>query len=274
MGKDEELRAVEESAKALIASAKEALQEARRKLSPFDDGLGEKVKQELQTLIAPFVRAHDIRLGQVERRVQRVEKFLENFQAELKKLNAARCVKVKAAITRLLRLAAKSEDDLHLNPEELFSHIDQNADGSISEDEWAAFLEAAQETVRNMEVDKSLIPLLQLSASDFMVVFEDLCVGPDKAITKEVFLKLLPHQMQVQRATTMTAGINIATTKTIRQLRPGEHVEILDGPGRDPNLDVDRVQVRAVEDGLVGWATMIGNGGSVFMKECKLPATN
>jgi len=276
--KVEDLRAMEDSAKAAITSAQAALKEAKQKLSPFDDSVGEKVKQELQLLIAPIVRAHELRLVQAERRVQRTEKLLENFQAELKKLNAARCLKVKSSITRLLRLAALGEaalgeDDTRLSPEDLFNHMDTDSDGSISQDEWLSFLEAAQETVRNMEVDKTLIPLLQLLTSDFLLVFDDICIGLDRAITKNTFLQLLPQYMQVLRATTMTEGINIATTKTIRQLRPGEYVEVIDGPSQDPNLMVDRFQVRAVEDDVVGWATMKGSGGSVYLKESSPPPT-
>jgi hypothetical protein len=271
--KVEDLRAMEDSAKAAVTSAQAALKQARQKLCPFDDTLGEKVKQELQLLIAPIVRAHEIRLVQAGQRVQRTEKMLLNFQAELKKVNATRCVKVKSAITRLLRLAALGEDDMRLSPEDLFNHIDTDSDGTISQDEWVSFLEAAQETVRNMEVDKTLIPLLQLLTSDFLLVFDDICIGLDRAVTKSTFLKLLPQYMQVLRATTMTEGINIATTKTIRQLRPGEYVEILDGPSQDPNLMVDRFQVRAVEDNVVGWATYMGSGGSVYLKESSPPPT-
>lgn len=118
-----------------------------------------------------------------------------------------------------------------------------------------------------------MIPLLQLLTSDFLLVFDDICIGLDRAITKNTFLQLLPQYMQVLRATTMTEGINIATTKTIRQLRPGEYVEVIDGPSQDPNLMVDRFQVRAVEDDVVGWATMKGSGGSVYLKESSPPPT-
>lgn len=272
--KPEELKALEMVAMGGIQKAQNALDEGRKKLYPFDENLGDKVQLELRNLIAPFIRTHEIRLGHHEKRVQRVEKLLENFQAEIKKMNAIKVQKVKAAVTRLLRLAAKSEEDMHLSPEDLFHQIDSDGDDKISETEWVDFLENSQNVVRKMEIDKSLLPLLELKKNDLEIVFEDLAIGSmTKAITKPEFLKLLPRHMQCMRATTMTAGINIATTKTIRQLRPGEYVEVFDGPGRDPNLDVDRLQVKALEDGAMGWATCIGNGGSLFLKEAKPPAT-
>merc|ERR1712136_423973 len=46
-----------------------------------------------------------------------------------------------------------------------------------------------------------------------------------------------------------------------------EVVEILEGPVKEETVDVMRVSVKAMKDGVQGWVTLAGNQGSKFLEE-------
>lgn len=51
----------------------------------------------------------------------------------------------------------------------------------------------------------------------------------------------------------------------------GEELELLEGPSACPKSQVMRVRVRAVADEAVGWATVQGNQGTVYLEEVAGP---
>jgi len=88
------------------------------------------------------------------------------------------------------------------------------------------------------------------------------------AISPEAFQRLNKTYMKVAKETAMTPGITIKASRTTRRVESNEVVEVLEGPLKEPNLDVRRVKVRALRDGVVGWVTVSGNQGTIFLKDC------
>lgn len=72
----------------------------------------------------------------------------------------------------------------------------------------------------------------------------------------------------VKGGTALTETFDVATTKLIRKLDVGENLELLDAEKRvDKDKMMTRVNVKALSDGRTGWATMLGNKGSVYLEE-------
>eukprot|EP00434_Breviolum_minutum_P009270 symbB.v1.2.008171.t1/scaffold512.1/size193505/12 len=71
------------------------------------------------------------------------------------------------------------------------------------------------------------------------------------------------------KVVTKTALTEDATSqsKAIRKLEPNEVVMLLSVPCKDSEIDVMRVKVQTLNDGVEGWVTLSGNQGTEYLKE-------
>ncbi|CAK0902536.1 unnamed protein product [Prorocentrum cordatum] len=56
----------------------------------------------------------------------------------------------------------------------------------------------------------------------------------------------------------------------VRTLQAGEVVEVLEGPRREPDVELQRVRIKAKKDGKSGWATLTDPHGTVLLEPSKL----
>jgi len=70
--------------------------------------------------------------------------------------------------------------------------------------------------------------------------------------------------------TPLSDALGVETAKKLRQLEPGELIELLDGPREDAASGALRLHGRAAKDGVEGWATVAGSQGQAAL-QC-LPA--
>lgn len=74
-----------------------------------------------------------------------------------------------------------------------------------------------------------------------------------------------------KRAITVTDGLDIATSKNIGALEPGDKVEALDTPVIEKASGVLRARVRCEKDSLAGFVTLRSGQGSVFLEQPPQP---
>jgi len=70
------------------------------------------------------------------------------------------------------------------------------------------------------------------------------------------------------RCVTQTAihdSLTVKNAQVLRRLEAGEIVELIEGPMEAPDLGVMRMRGRAGKDGTVGWITIKGNQGTVYL---------
>jgi len=66
-------------------------------------------------------------------------------------------------------------------------------------------------------------------------------------------------------STVMSKTLAGKSSEVIRRVEPGELVEILDGPMKDAETEMLRVRARAESDGAVGWVTIKGSQGTLYL---------
>jgi len=71
---------------------------------------------------------------------------------------------------------------------------------------------------------------------------------------------------KVSASTTLNDVLEISTAKTIRKLEVGEKLQALATPVPEESTGLLRLRVRAEKDGKIGFATMRGNQGTVFLQ--------
>lgn len=83
-----------------------------------------------------------------------------------------------------------------------------------------------------------------------------------------IFLKEGGHMFKVVKETILTETFSLegGSSKDPRRLRPGELVEVRTWMTKDEKSGLMRMKCKAVSDGAVGWATVVGNAGTVFLE--------
>jgi len=70
------------------------------------------------------------------------------------------------------------------------------------------------------------------------------------------------------KETSLTDGLSIQDSKTVRKVAKGEVIEVLEFSKKDEALDVKRIKGRAKLDGATGWITVSGNQGTTYLELC------
>merc|ERR1712242_657483 len=198
------------------------------------------------------VQKLEMRLDSFEPRISQAGNAMEKGKTHLEKLDKAELEKLRAEVTKAIKTNAV---DKKLSQEDLFVAIDQDGDGAVSKADLGAFLEGCKDLELGQEKLDRLFASFQLDAKG--------------TIAKDTFVKFVRVVYKVIKETVLTTDRTIKGSKTIRRLEVDEYVEVLEGPLRDENVDVLRVRGVAIKDDLAGWATVVGNNGSIFMEETK-----
>merc|ERR1712094_30284 len=104
------------------------------------------------------------------------------------------------------------------------------------------------------------------------VVFRSFLREGQSGLNLDDFHRLASTFMKVLVGTSLTDGLNISSSKVLKQLKAGQVVELLEGPQADAeSAGIQRVRIKTVIGATEGWATVKGNKGTVFLKECNAP---
>merc|ERR1712019_265019 len=65
----------------------------------------------------------------------------------------------------------------------------------------------------------------------------------------------------------ITSECTIKDAKPVRRIEANEVCELVEGPVKEAEVDVERVHVKMLKDDAAGWVTPVGNQGTVFLEE-------
>jgi len=167
------------------------------------------------------------------------ERSARKQYAELEALRS----QMVAAMRDLMSAESKS-------PEQLFEQINAGTEGSITREKLLAFAKG----LSGFTLEEGM------GERFFAHLTED-----SDSITLERLTELIRVFYKVIKPTVLTETMSIKS-KTNRRLESNELVEVLEGPKQEDNVSVMRVRCRAVQDGLLGWVTVAGNQGTVFLE--------
>jgi len=92
-----------------------------------------------------------------------------------------------------------------------------------------------------------------------------------EGISRWRFLQAMQQYYVCVKPIALTADFVIGKSKPQRMLSEDEVIELLEGPLGDEKLGIQRIKGRALIDNVVGWISLSGNQGSVFLKEIEKP---
>jgi len=82
-----------------------------------------------------------------------------------------------------------------------------------------------------------------------------------------VFLEPCNKYLACLKETVMTAELDV-TSDTIRKLSKDELLEVIQFPTKEPSCGVLRVKAKALSDTTIGWVSVAGNAGTLFLEAC------
>lgn len=244
-----------------VQAAKDSVAYFRQQLCPLDESLEEDIKQILRDAVAADVKLGEQKLGMQERKLTRVVNLATSFRADIKKKKAALSKSARGAVLKFVGAIREAEGngEGRLTIEDLFNMFDTDKDGSVSENEFLAFFadnaSKVQGKVLKTPTEEELRFLFISNSED------------EGNLTLDQLKQAVSVTMEVVKVTALTDGLSIQKSQAVRELSLGEVLEVVEGPEFETTIKVNRVKVRAYEDGAVGWASVAGNAGTAYLKE-------
>jgi len=92
-------------------------------------------------------------------------------------------------------------------------------------------------------------------------------------VCRRSFLRLVQQYMTVVQGIAITPNFEVVDTKEkmVRKAEVEEVVEVLEGPNKDEKSGLERVRIKALTDGSVGWISVKGNQGKQFLEKVDKP---
>jgi len=245
-----------------VEEAKESLTKAKEAVAGLLTDVDEDLKQWLTlrvTTISSTVSASERKQAKSAGSVVRLrdsakrKEILESDAAEAKALS-------------FLRYHQKQEK---LSMNDLFKTLDINKDGQISDEEFVKFFGACKRPPKPKgKGDDDGEEELETAPADegLRKVFKSLDGDGAGFLTSERFAYVVRHLMKVCTVTVLSSELKADSAAT-RKLERGEIVEVLDGPFEDESSKTKRVKVSAMRDSAEGYATMVGNTGSLVLRD-------
>lgn len=267
----EQLKACDE-ADGGIEAAKAAFAAARKAIDSVGEGLDGKFEADMKAFLSTEAKQLELRMGRLDRRIVRAVKLASDFREKAIQRRAAEVEKIRFASLQVLHYNRQLKQ---ISMEELFDQIDTAADGVIDEQELSAFFNDADKDVKVLGEDGKPAPAeagaggaaakVEFTPDVLTKVFSYLSDDCGGAISKESFSTATRLCYRVVKEAPLCDAVKIAGSKTLLLLKVDEVVELVDGPVRESAVGVLRIQVKAPNSSTVGWVTIAGNQGTVFL---------
>eukprot|EP00933_Yihiella_yeosuensis_P063300 TRINITY_DN66403_c0_g1_i1.p1 TRINITY_DN66403_c0_g1~~TRINITY_DN66403_c0_g1_i1.p1 ORF type:complete len:582 (-),score=165.56 TRINITY_DN66403_c0_g1_i1:74-1630(-) len=250
----------------LVKAASASMVTMHKKVEAILDGFDETYKDVLKEYTAPQERDLEKRIGRFELRLGRCTNLCARFRTEaLRKEATALHNARRFAFKQASQYAQKNE----LSVDELFSKtVDTNGDGHVDEKEFLQFFAAAAKEVEVTEEGEDS-KKVELTPELLKTVFKSLLEKGSTKFSKDAFVQRMHRYYKVVQETPMTSELAITGNgaASIRQLKAGEVVLVLEGPKKEDTTAVMRIRARAMEGDKEGWVTLAGNQGAVYLQE-------
>jgi len=255
----EELQSLEGKARA----ARESLDVVTQMLCPVKD-VDEEVRMTLCKHVLSKKSSLKTKLLFLEQRLKRIMSLLEKGRLVIKQKEVSRSNEIHLKALKVMDLFREDQSGKGLEglpSQDIFAIMDADKDGVIGKDDFHNFFTEVMELAD--EAKRKEFPSLE----DLSALFKRSLLEGESGLSLSVFERLLIRYVQVVRPTTMTQHTEIMLGETVREVKMGEILEVLQGPVLCGPMKLPRLLVRATSDSALGWITMAGNAGSVFLKE-------
>lgn len=236
-------RAAEETLEAARSSQQSVQQRVAD--ASADASIDEELRPDLDRLRDSMNRLH----SKIVRATQRNSVFWRRMD-ELRRVEDEA---MHNRIMSLLRSQLESGDNRRQRSEILFAKIDSKCDGKVDQEELVSFLKA------NWDADS-------FPQDGVIRWFQQLEGDDTTSINADCLHRLVRTCYKVLQASIMTDRLNVSDDEVvIKKLAVDDVLEMYDEPKEDKEKDILRLRARSLPDGAVGYVTIKGNNGTVYL---------
>eukprot|EP00931_Biecheleriopsis_adriatica_P032574 TRINITY_DN18_c0_g1_i2.p1 TRINITY_DN18_c0_g1~~TRINITY_DN18_c0_g1_i2.p1 ORF type:complete len:1027 (-),score=405.02 TRINITY_DN18_c0_g1_i2:107-3187(-) len=232
-----------------LKAAKETVEDAKKEVA----GLKEDVDPDVAAWNSSQVKPLESKVSKLEQRLSRITSALSRFREGAKTKDKSEVMMFETQALTMLRHHKKVKK---LTSDALVESICSGDDAT--EASFIGFFDGCEKA----EDEKA-----ELSKDDLARLFKKWDEDDEGTVSKEKLFSLVRVFMKVKKDTVMTNGPSIKDSESLRRLDIGEVVEVLGEPESENEVDVMRVHVKAMKDGITGWATISGNQGTIFLEK-------
>jgi len=237
----------------VVAGARTKLQAARDELLSSTNQVPDDAdNKELHEFMQTELKSLSGRTDSADARLTRLAQSLGSLRDRAAQKDLAELDRVRVELASALRNRMTTAGH---TLEALFAAADTNNDGIVSEAELTDLLKSGPEPFNGT-----------LDGSNLQRIFAELAEGSAGGLSISDFPGLVRAYYRVCKQTTLTEGVQIKESKTIRRIEEGEIFEVHAEPLEDEKSKVMRVCGRAVKDGVVGYISITGNQGTKFLE--------
>jgi Ca2+-binding EF-hand superfamily protein len=237
----------------IVKTAREAAAEAQKQTTD----LSEDVAAELKAFVANETRTLTGKMARFESRIKMCADKATKFRADTSKRDAQELEQFRTAAIKTIR---HHQLEKKLSTDGVFEAADGDKDGKVDENDLQKFFSVCEKIPEAKEEET-------LAKEDLARLFTYLDEDGEGSISKDNFISMIRCYMKVVKETVVTNAMSIKESKTLRRLELGEICEVIEGPLKEGTVEVTRLHVRVLKDGLDGWVTPIGNQGTIFLEE-------
>jgi len=213
--------------------------------------LSTDVEKELAAFVDLESRKLQVKAEAYSLRLNQVEAVVLRARAHLTRLEQLELDKLSADVIKLMKSHCAEKK---LSVEDFFSAVDKDKDGAVGKADFLAFFEGLEGCEFESEKLERLFG--RFSADE-----------GNGSLSQKAFLKLIRVYYKCVKETLLTTEMAVKEGKTLRRLDVDEVIAAHEGPCKDDSLGIMRMRGQLVRDGAMGWATVLGNTGGVFLEE-------
>jgi len=140
----------------LVDVAKAAVANVRKETASLGAELDAGYKQDLKAFLTAESKKHEIKLGRMESRIGRLEGLIKQVRDDISKKKSSDIDRLWTAAVKVIRYNQMLKRKL--TSEEMFDELDTKADGELDEEEFLAFFEDAEKTVKDVPLESPEVP--------------------------------------------------------------------------------------------------------------------
>jgi len=179
-----------------------------------------------------------------------VEKIIANAQAGVEKSHRKLYAEMETLREKTVGAFRTFMNSENKSGEEFFAHI-KGEESTLTCSKFAEFVKS--------------LPEIKLEDGRAEKLFRHIAGSDAEELSQEKLLELVRLFYKVIKKAVLTETMSIKS-KTLRRLEVGEVLEVLEGPKKDDAAGVMRVRCREVNDSVIGWVTVAGNQGTIFLE--------
>jgi len=258
---------IDEKSKAV----KELITKSRASMAQLKEGVDKDVSGWLNGELGPLYG----KLKHQEKMAGQNGNYTRKLRINADKKLKTEMVKVQRQALEVLQQYQKAKD---LTSEAIFEQMSSTKEGeeaAVEEAAFVSFLEKcfkeAGEKLAETPKENGATPAAAETATPSPEALKRVFAFWDESdagvLSKDRMAEILRVFKKVAKKTVITDGVSIKDSKNLRQLEPGEVVEVLGNPVSEDEVGVMRVKSRAMNDGVEGWVTISGNQGTQYLQD-------